>query len=309
MLLSCRARPDLCPDLWPQPGVLLPLPSVPRRPAAEAGILHAVPGAVGKQAAVEPGGRSDWFPSAPGVGTDVRARSPNRFCPVPADLTSLCAELRSEGWPRRICDPSPALQRPMDGKTSPVRCGQLLQLCPGSEYRGLLGGHRDLLPSGFGGGPGFSLLLSGVLPSQQPVAAGGEKDPGRAACGTAASGTPSAHGGRGTAVSIPSVSPMPAEEASGTLAPLLFHARADLQAGGTGWRGRLALLVGAGAACTHGSCMVLSPLAPPTSTAGGPGPRCPPLPALLAVFPTLFSGWVAKGLLGLCHGTLLSILS
>jgi len=119
-------------DLWPQPRLLLPLPSVPwpGRPAAEAGILHAVPGGVGKQAAVEPGSRSDWFPSAPGAGTDVRARSPNRFCPVPADLTLLCTVLRSEGWLCRSCDPSPALQRPMDGKTSPVRQGQLLQLWP-----------------------------------------------------------------------------------------------------------------------------------------------------------------------------------
>jgi len=111
-------------------------------------------------------------------------------------------------------------------------------------------------------------------------------------------GHPSARGGRRTAASIPGVSPMLVVEASGPLALLLFHVGADLRTRGTGWWGGLALLVGAGAAW-H----------PWGLHAGGPGPRRCPSPALLAVFPALFSGWVDERLLGLGGGALLSILS
>lgn len=161
----------------------------------------------------------------------------------------------------------------------------------------MLCGRTDPLSSGFGGGPGFSLLLSGALPSQQPDAAGGEKDPGQAACGAAASGTPSAHGGRRTATSIAGVSPVPAEEASGTPAPLLFHAGADLRTGGTGWQGRLALPVGAGAAWHPWELHLPEPSGTSHQHVGSSGSM--PVAPAPAALPRLLSWQFSRALFGL----------
>lgn len=69
--------------------------------------------------------------------------------PAPAPRSWLCSAPRC--WHGAL-SPAQPRSRPMDGKTSPVSAG-------GSRLRGSV----DSLPSGFGGGSGFSLLLSGVF--------------------------------------------------------------------------------------------------------------------------------------------------
>ncbi|XP_040472249.1 transmembrane protease serine 13 [Falco naumanni] len=129
MPLSPRARPPLLPDPWTfgsSQGSYSPCPGSPAagwRSRQQRQVFFAL-------CLEQLGNRQRWswaagrtgFPPTPGAGagTDVQACSANRFCPVPEDLTSLCTSLRSEGWLCWSCDPSPALQRPMDGKTSPT---------------------------------------------------------------------------------------------------------------------------------------------------------------------------------------------
>lgn len=148
MLLCPGARSHLLPD---SQGPAAPAPH-PWAGRHRADVLQAAPGAVGKPAALEPGGRSDWF--AP--GTDVRARSPNTSCPGPAELALLGTALLA--WPCRSSEPSPALIPAHGRQNLPGKCGRLP-----AWGRGVLRGSMDALPSGFGGGTGLSLLLSGVF--------------------------------------------------------------------------------------------------------------------------------------------------
>lgn len=110
-------------QLFPAPdsqGPAGPAPH-PRAGRHRAGVLQGAPGAVGKPAAPEPGGRSDRF--APGAGTDVRARSPNTSCPGPAELALLGTALLA--WPCRSSEPSPA-PIPAHGRQNlPGKCGRL----------------------------------------------------------------------------------------------------------------------------------------------------------------------------------------